>query len=165
MFSAINCFFSHFLEKQPFWDLFIRAYHFASHSIRIHLGFGRLALLLFHFAPFLRRTLLLLTYIHPSYLGHFVHWIKQQKFSFHLQTRVGCLKRSPMPKLGDLLPKVPGKWWLNSQCVGPEIDLNLDPFEKEYFALDGEKFTLSWVIERHLCFELWVVLILLQTEP
>ena len=88
-----------------------------------------------------------------------------EQFSFHLQTRVNCLKRSPTPKLGDLLPKVPGKWWLNSQRVGPETDWNLEPFEKEYFALDGEKLTLSWVNERHLCFELWVVLILLQTEP
>ena len=165
MFSAIKCFFSHFLEKQPSLRLVSTGISFCITFNQNPFGFGRLAILLFHFAPFLRRTLLLLTYIHPSYLGHFVHWIKQQKFSFHLQTRVGCLKRSPMPKLGDLLPKVPGKWWLNSQCVGPEIDLNLDPFEKEYFALDGEKFTLSWVIERHLCFELWVVLILLQTEP
>ena len=31
-------------------------------------------------------------------------------FMIDLQGFLNCLKRSPMPKLGDLLPKVPGKW-------------------------------------------------------
>ena len=60
-----------------------------------------------------------------------------------LQGFLNCLNRSPTPKLGDLLPKVPGNWWLNSQLVGPDIDLKRDPLENEYFCFVGEKFTLS----------------------
>ena len=48
-----------------------------------------------------------------------------------------------MPKLGDLLPKVPGKWWVKSDGVAPDIDLKRDPLEKEYFYFVGEKLTLS----------------------
>ena len=60
-----------------------------------------------------------------------------------LQGFLNYLKRSPIPKLGDLLPKVPGNWWLKSDGVAPEIDLNRDPLEKEYFCLEGEKLMLS----------------------
>ena len=78
----------------------------------------------------------------------------------HLHACFSLWNRSPMPKLGDLRPNVVGRWWLNSTLVAPEIDLNRDPLEKEYFCFDGEKLTLSWVSDRHLCLLLWWVVIL-----
>ena len=62
------------------------------------------------------------------------------------------LKRSPTPKLGDLRPKVLGKVCVNSlaSCLWPEIDLNLWSFPNERVAFDGEKFTASCVVKRHL---------------
>ena len=63
------------------------------------------------------------------------------------------LKRSPTPKLGDLRPKVLGNVCVNSlcSCLCPEMDLNRWSFANECVAFDGEKFTASCVVRRHLC--------------
>ena len=60
------------------------------------------------------------------------------------------MKRSPTPKLGDLLPKVCGNVCVNSLGVltVPEIDLKRESFENEYFAFDGEKLMASCVSSR-----------------
>jgi len=76
------------------------------------------------------------------------------------------LKRSPTPKLGDRRPKVWGILWLNSLAVlvVPEIDLKRWSREKEYLAFDGEKFTISWVTNKHLCLLLFEVLMLIDSD-
>ena len=78
----------------------------------------------------------------------------------HLHGLFSWWKRSPTPKLAVLLPNVLGRWVVNSHLVAPVIDLKRDPFPNEYFCFDGEKLTLSWVSDRHLCLLLWAVLIL-----
>ena len=42
----------------------------------------------------------------------------------------------------------------------PDIERKRWSLEKEYFALEGEKFTISWVTSRHLCFGLVYVLMM-----
>ena len=76
-----------------------------------------------------------------SWLVRVEAWLHNRQID--LQGFLNCLNRSPMPKLGDLLPKVPGKWCVKSDGVAPDIDLKRDPLEKEYFYFVGEKLTLS----------------------
>ena len=94
------------------------------------------------------------SYSYPCSYSCFSVWL-----CGNLPFRLTVLKRSPKPKLGDLLPRVLPSSWVKSHYDLRFTLGNRLSFEKEYFCLAEEKFTVSCTIDMHCALELTIVLI------